>query len=259
MARIISIANHKGGVGKTTSTQNIGAALSKYGNRVLLVDLDPQANLSDAFGFDRESHSIYNALTDKGSLPILHISENLDLVPSNIDLSVAEIELSGITGREYILRDVLEKVAPQYDYILIDCPPSLGVLTINALTASTEVYIPIDSQYFSVKGLDKLKIILHQIQQRLNKVVEISGVFLTLFDSRIIVNRNMAEMLEAYFPNKLLQTKIRRNVSLVEAPIQDQDIFTYAPDSHGAEDYYNLAREIMEMHDKDLICEKEYE
>jgi len=248
MAHIIAIANHKGGVGKTTSTQNIGVALSRKGKKILLVDLDPQANLSDAFGYSEVETSIYDALTDKAELPIVQIGENLSLAPSNLDLSVAEIELSGKTGREFVLKDILESVRENYDYILIDCPPSLGLLTINALTVSTEVYIPLDSQYFSMKGLDKLIFIIEQIKKRLNKSVEISGVFLTQFDNRVVVNRNIAEMIQDSFPDKVFKTKIRKNIALVEAPIEDKNIFDYAPKSNGAEDYEKLCEEILALH-----------
>lgn len=248
MTNIIAIANHKGGVGKTTSTQNIGVALSKKGKKVLLVDLDPQGNLSDAFGHDEVETSIYDALTDKASLPVLTLNKNLSLVPSSLDLSVAEIELSSKTGREYILKDLLDEVADSYDYILIDCPPSLGLLTINALTACKEVYIPLDAQYFSMKGLDKLVYIINQIRKRLNQTVDITGVFLTQFDSRVVINKNVAEMVENSFPNKVFKTKIRRNIALVEAPVENQDIFSYAPKSNGAADYLALTKEIIKVH-----------
>ena len=248
MAHIIAIANHKGGVGKTTSVQNIGVGLANAGKRVLLVDLDPQANLSDAFGFEEVEVSIYDAMTDKAKLPILNLKEGLDIVPSSLDLSVAEIELSSVTGREYILKELIDPVSPEYDYILIDCPPSLGLLTVNALTACSEVYIPLDAQYFSMKGLDKLMFIINQIRKRLNEGVEITGVFLTQFDSRIVVNRNVGDMIEQTFPNKVFKSRIRRNVALVEGPIEDMDIYSYAPNSNGAKDYFNLTQEIIAAH-----------
>jgi len=248
MTNIIAIANHKGGVGKTTSVQNIGVALSQMDNKVLLIDLDPQANLSDAFGFEDAETSIYDALTEKGPAPIHQVSNLLHLIPSNLDLSVAEVELSNIPGREYVLRELINGWKDKYDYVIIDCPPSLGLLTINALTACDEVYIPLDAQYFSMKGLDKLMYILEKIKARLNKDVEVTGVFLTQFDNRMVINRNIAEMIEDYFPNKVFKTRIRKNIALVEAPIDDQDIFTYAPGSNGAKDYKNLSLEIVEAH-----------
>lgn len=248
MTHIIAIANHKGGVGKTTSTQNIGVGLSKKGKKVLLVDLDPQGNLSDAFGFEEVETSIYDALTEKADMPVLTIDKKLDLVPSSLDLSVAEIELSGKTGREYVLKDLIDSVKDQYDYILIDCPPSLGLLTINALTSCTEVYIPLDAQYFSMKGLDKLIFIINQIKKRLNKKVDIQGVFLTQFDSRVVVNKNVAQMVADSFPKKIFKSKIRKNVALVEAPIESKDIFAYAPKSNGAKDYTALVKEILARH-----------
>lgn len=248
MTNIIAIANHKGGVGKTTSVQNIGVALSQLDKKVLLIDLDPQANLSDAFGYEDAELSIYDALTDKAPAPIHKVSETLDIIPSNLDLSVAEVELSNIPGREYVLRELVSKWVGLYDYIIIDCPPSLGLLTINALTACNEVYIPLDAQYFSMKGLDKLMFILEKIKARLNKEVEVTGVFLTQFDKRLVLNKNIADMIEDYFPNKVFKTRIRKNIALVEAPIDDLDIFSYAPSSNGAKDYKKLSLEIVAAH-----------
>lgn len=249
MGYVIAIANHKGGVGKTTSTQNIGVALARLGKKTLLLDLDPQGNLSDSFGHEDVEISVYDALTDKSELPLINLSENLDLVPSNLDLSVAEVELSGRTGREYTLKDVLENIREDYEYVLIDCPPSLGLLTINALTACDEVYIPLDSHYFSMKGLDKLIFIINQIKKRLNKGVNITGVFLTRFDPRVVVNKNIASMVEESFSDTLFKTKIRNNIALVEAPIESQDIFSYAPKSNGAKDYQALTLEIIATHE----------
>lgn len=248
MTNIIAIANHKGGVGKTTSVQNIGVGLTRQGNKVLLIDLDPQGNLSDAFGYENVETSIYDAMVQGKKLTIFPVTANLHIAPSNLDLSVAEVELSGVPGREFVLNEVISKVKDAYDYVLIDCPPSLGLLTINALTACTEVYIPLDAQYFSMKGLDKLMFIIDKIKARLNENVEISGVFLTQFDKRIVVNRNIAEMIEEYFPNKVFKTRIRKNIALVEAPIDNMDIFAYAPGSNGANDYENLSMEIINAH-----------
>jgi len=248
MTNIIAVANHKGGVGKTTSVQNIGVALSNLGKKVLLIDLDPQANLSDSFGYEDADTSIYDALTEKGPAPIHKVSDFLSIIPSNLDLSVAEVELSNVPGREYVLRELISSWKTDFDYVIIDCPPSLGLLTINALTACDEVYIPLDAQYFSMKGLDKLMYILEKIKARLNKHVEVTGVFLTQFDKRLVLNNNIAEMIEDYFPNKVFKTRIRKNIALVEAPIDDQDIFTYAPRSNGAKDYQNLSLEIVEAH-----------
>ena len=248
MGHVIAVANHKGGVGKTTSTQNIGAALAKLGKKTLLLDLDPQGNLSDAFGYDDVEESIYDALTDKAEVPIIKLGDHLDLIPSNLDLSVAEVELSGRTGREYTLKDAIDGVVNKYDYVLIDCPPSLGLLTINALTACDEVYIPLDSHYFSMKGLDKLMFIINQIKKRLNTDIRISGVFMTRYDPRVVVNKNIAAMVEEGFPDTLFKTKIRNNIALVEAPIENQDIFRYAPKSNGAKDYTALTAEIVAAH-----------
>ena len=249
MGHVIAIANHKGGVGKTTSTQNIGVALARAGKKTLLLDLDPQGNLSDSFGYDDVEVSIYDVLTGKAEVPVIKLQENLDLVPSNLDLSVAEVELSGRTGREYTLKDAIVELVGAYEYVLIDCPPSLGLLTINALTACNEVYIPLDSHYFSMKGLDKLMFIINQIKKRLNTEVNISGVFMTRYDTRVVVNKNIAAMVEESFPETLFKTKIRNNIALVEAPIENQDIFSYAPKSNGAKDYEALTAEIIAAHE----------
>lgn len=249
MTHIISISNHKGGVGKTTSTQNIGVGLSKSGKKVLLVDLDPQANLSDAFGYDQVEISIYDALLGKQDLPIIELTGNLHLVPSNIDLSVAEPELTAKTGREYKLKEILEEIKDNYDYILIDCPPSLGLLTVNAFTASTEIYIPIDGEYFALKGLDKLIMVINEVKKVINPNIEITGAFVTRFDKRLIINRTTEELLKEYFPNRVFKTQIRKNVSLVEAPANNQSIYTYSPESTGAEDYKALVEEIIATHE----------
>lgn len=248
MSNIIAIANHKGGVGKTTSVQNIGVALSKLGKKILLIDLDPQANLSDSFGLEDAEVSIYDALTEKAPAPVHIVSDTLHIVPSNLDLSVAEVELSNVPGREYVLKEVISKWDGVYDFIIIDCPPSLGLLTINALTACNEVYIPLDAQYFSMKGLDKLMFIINKIKVRLNQEIEVTGVFLTQFDKRLVLNKNIADMIEDYFPNKVFKTRIRKNIALVEAPIDNLDIFSYAPSSNGAKDYKNLGLEIVAAH-----------
>lgn len=249
MTHIISISNHKGGVGKTTSTQNIGVGLSLFDKKVLLVDLDPQANLSDAFGYDQVEISIYDALLGKQDVPILELTPNLHLAPANIDLSVAEPELTAKTGREYKLKEILDEIKDSYDYILIDCPPSLGLLTVNAFTASTEIYIPIDGEYFALKGLDKLIMVINEVKKVINPYVEVTGTFLTRFENRLLLNRSTKELLEEYFPNRVFKTIIRKNVALAEAPSTNQSIFEYEPESNGADDYKALVQEIIAIHE----------
>lgn len=247
MARIISISNHKGGVGKTTSTVNIGAGISngKKGKRVLLIDLDPQANLSQSLGIQCAEKTIYGSL--KGSYPLspIEITPKLFLIPSTLDLSGAEIELSSEAGREFLLQDLIEPLNKEYDFIFIDCPPSLGLLTINALTASDEVYIPLQTQYLALHGLTKLLEVIEKIQKRLNKKLMLGGVILTQFDVRKTLDRDVANTIQGHFEGKVFTTKIRNTVALAEAPSQGLDIFRYSPKSMGAEDYSMLCKEIL--------------
>lgn len=244
MSRIISVSNHKGGVGKTTSTINIGAGLNKLGKSVLLIDLDPQANLSQSLGIMEPERTIYGALRGEYKITPIEVLKGLDVVASTLDLSGAEVELSGEPGREYILKEVIEPLKSSYDFIFIDTPPSLGLLTINALTASQEVYIPLQAQYLALQGLTKLLELVGRINSRLNKDLTIGGVIVTQYDSRKVLNRNVATTIEGNFKN-VFNTKIRDNVALAEAPIQGVDIFRYQPKSYGAEDYLSLSQEIV--------------
>lgn len=244
MSKVISISNHKGGVGKTTSTINIGAGLNKLGARVLLIDLDAQANLSQSLGlFDQESN-IYGAIKGEHGLQPIRIVEGLEVVPSTLDLSGAEVELSGEAGREYILRELIEPLRASYDFILIDSPPSLGLLTINAFTASDEIYIPLQAQYLALQGLAKLIEVVDKIKRRLNKSLKVGGVFITQYDSRKVLNRDVVSTIEAHFGEVVFSTRIRDNIALAEAPAQGVDIFRYNPKSYGAEDYLALSTEI---------------
>ena len=245
MSKIISISNHKGGVGKTTSTINIGAALAALKKKVLLIDLDPQANLSQSLGVTAPEKTIYGALRGDYALEAINIVDRLDIIASTLDLSGAEIELSGEAGREYILKELLDPIRGSYDFILIDSPPSLGLLTINALTASTELIIPLQAQYLALQGLTKLIEIVEKIQKRLNKELRLGGVFITQFDARKVLNRDVAEAIQERYPKELLSSKIRDNIALAEAPALGLDIFRYSPKSYGAEDYKNLAKEII--------------
>lgn len=247
---ILTISNHKGGVGKTTSAVNIGAALKKMGKRVLLIDLDPQANLSQSLGITEgvwPEPTIYGAL--RGKYPITPIPtpnvDGLEIVPSTLDLSGAEVELSNETGREYILRELLEPLRSKYDYIIIDSPPSLGLLTINALTASDEVIIPLQAQFLATQGLSKLMEVVEKIRQRLNKRLKVGGVFITQYDGRKVLNRDVEDTIREHFKTSVFKTKVRDNVALAEAPVKGLDIFSYSPKSRGAEDYMALAREIV--------------
>ena len=245
MSKVISISNHKGGVGKTTSAINIGAGLNILGKKVLLVDLDPQANLSQSLGLIDQERNIYGAIRGEYKLEPVEIVKGLDVLPSTLDLSGAEVELSGEAGREYILRELLEPYRASYSYILIDSPPSLGLLTINSLTASDEVLIPLQAQYLALRGLSKLLEVIDKIKKRLNKGLRVGGVFITQYDNRKILNRDVVVTIEAHFREELFNTKIRDNIALAEAPTQGLDIFRYQPKSYGAEDYLSLCRELL--------------
>jgi len=248
MGRTISFSNHKGGVGKTTSVVNIGAGLANLNKKVLLIDLDPQANLTLSFGITKPEVTIYEVLKGEAEIKPINIYNNLDLVASTLDLSGAEMELSSEAGREYILDEAITNFKNLYDFIIIDCPPSLGLLTTNALTTSDEVFIPIQSHYLAIKGLAKIVEVINKIKKRLNKKIEITGVFITQYDKRKILHRDVVETVKTYFQDKVYETKIRDNISLAEAPSQGLDIFRYSPNSTGAEDYENLCKEILKRY-----------
>ena len=246
MTKTISIANFKGGVGKTTSTINIGAALQRAGKRVLLVDLDPQFNLTQSLGINDAEFPVYGALRGEYALqPIRVISEQtdnqsyLDVIPSSLELIKAEIELSAEFKREEILNRLLSPLTPQYDFILLDCPPSLGLLTINAFVSSEEIYVPIEAEFLALKGYAVLNEAIGRIGLSVDKV------FITKYDGRKILNRNVSDTISHSLGDVAFKTLIRENVALAEAPTQGLDIFRYAPRSIGAEDYRNLTEEIM--------------
>ncbi|MFN3555471.1 MAG: ParA family protein [Bacteroidales bacterium] len=245
MGKVIAISNHKGGVGKTTSAINIGAGLARKGKKVLLIDTDPQANLSQSLGINEHNPNLYSALKGLTPLDPLRIQKNLFLVPAIGELGGAELELSAEAGREFILRELIEPVKPNFDYILIDCPPSLGLLTINAFTASDEIFIPMQAQYLALQGIGKLLGLVEKIQKRLNPNLKISGIFITQFDRRKVLNRYVMDTLESHFSDKVFKTRIRNNVALAEAPNAGCDIFTYQETSNGAFDYQQLVKEIL--------------
>lgn len=246
MGKIISLLNHKGGVGKTTSAINIGAGLTELGRKVLLIDLDPQANLTLSLGIPRQKYSIYEALRGESELVPYNVKEGLDVITSTLDLSGAEMELINEAGREYILRELFEPVVEEYDYIIIDCPPSLGLLTLNALTSSDYVFIPLQTEFLALQGLTKIKQIIDKVRFRLNKKLSIGGVIATMYDARKVLNRNVVETIHKYFGSKVFKTLIRDNVALAEAPAQRKDIFAYSRRSPGAKDYLSLCKEIIE-------------
>lgn len=248
-AKIIAILNHKGGVGKTTTTVNIGAALCLKGFRVLMIDLDPQANLTQSLGLDKEQEgpNIYQALRGMiRELPVIAKKNGLDVVPSTLDLSAAEIELSNEISRESILKRLIEPMQDKYDYILIDCPPSLGILTINALVASTGLIIPVQAEFLATRGMTRIMSIIEMVKTRLNDRLDIIGVLLTRYDNRKILNRDIYDTIKELFQSDVFTNVIRDNVALAEAPATGEDIFTYQPTSMGAADYRNVCEEILE-------------
>ncbi|MFQ5446171.1 MAG: ParA family protein, partial [Saprospiraceae bacterium] len=214
--------------------------------KVLLIDLDPQANLSVSLGIPRQPNTIYEALRGESEIEPYTYKEGMDVVMSTLDLSGAEMELINEAGREYILRELFEPVREEYDYIIIDCPPSLGLLALNALAASDFVYIPLQTEFLALQGLAKIKQVIDKVKFRLNKRLEIGGVIATMYDGRKILNRDVVETIKKYFGGKVFETLIRDNVALAEAPSQRKDIFDYNPNSIGAQDYMELCKEILQ-------------
>ena len=249
--RIFVVANQKGGVGKTTTTVNIAAALSMGGLKVLVVDLDPQGNASTALGVEhRVSLGVFEVLMGSASVQsvIQKVSgfPSLDCIPSNTSLAQAEINLVSMVARESILKDALNQISDDYDYIFIDCPPSLGLLTVNALSAATEVLIPIQCEYYALEGLSQLLETYKIVKQRLNPNLELSTIVLTMFDSRTRLANDVVANVRAHFPRELIDIPIPRAVRLSEAPSYSQTVMTYDPSSTGAVAYMQVAREIAE-------------
>ncbi len=251
MTKIYAIANQKGGVGKTTSVINICAYLAGSGRRVLLVDIDPQANATSGLGYDKYqvTLSTYHLLLESAALEAVRLIQTetkLDVLPAHPNLAGAEVELVNAIGREYRLRNVLEKVNGRYDYILIDCPPSLGLLTVNALTAARDgVLIPVQCEYLALEGLTQLTQTIELVQKYLNPQLQIRGLIMTMYDSRTNLSRQVVEEVRGHFPGKVFRTIIPRNVRLSEAPSYGQPISTYAPTSPGAIAYKVLTAELV--------------
>ncbi|MCA9386518.1 ParA family protein [Candidatus Dojkabacteria bacterium] len=255
---IIAVTNQKGGVGKTTSVLNIGVFLAKKGKKVLLVDIDPQANLTSGLGIERDREndgfiSIYDVLVNqeevKSSIKKSRV-ENLSVIPSSIELAGAEVEMVNAMSRESVLKKALDQVKDEFDYIIIDCPPSLGLLTINSQVAADLVVIPVQAEYYALEGLGQLMNTIKLVKSNLNPNLDIGGVVLTMFDSRTNLSKDIALELKNHFDDKLFETLVPRNIKLSEAPSHGLAIVEYEPESSGAQAYDRLTQEIIDRFEK---------
>lgn len=248
MGKVFAITNQKGGVGKTTTALNVGVGLRNLGKKVLLIDMDPQANLTSASGFKNQAFdaTIFDVLGSRSQLlDTVVVQDEVEIVPSSIALSKAESELASTPGREFLLKESIDEAKDHYDCILLDCPPTLGLLTWNSLIAADEVMIPIQAEYLPLEGVKYLVQTVEMVKRRFNPDLEISGVIITLFDPRQNLQKEVVESVRGYFQGKVFNSFIRRNVALAEAPSFGLDIYSYRPDSAGASDYRKLCKEIV--------------
>lgn len=245
MSKIIAITNLKGGVGKTTSTANIGAGLARAGKRVVLVDLDPQANLTKGLGLVDAEQNIYGALLGEYDLPIYPRQQNLALVPGSSALSGFDKVKGDELDREFLLKELLEPLLAKCDYILLDCPPAVGLITLNAYACAHTLYVPLEAQLYGIEGLEKVLDLVKRMQRRLNPQLAVGGLFFTRYDKRKILHRETTETLRDQYPELLLRSVVRESIALGEAPHFGKDIFSYAPASAGSVDYEALVAEIL--------------
>ena len=250
MGKIIAVANQKGGVGKTTTSVNLSAAFAEMGKKVLLIDCDPQGNATSGLGIEKDGLelSIYDALINDTPMAeiILQTQFGLDMVPSVMDLAGAEVELVNLDDKQYRLKKAVELINDKYDYLLLDCPPSLGHVTLNALTAADSVLLPLQCEFYALEGLSQLLSTVQLVQEQLNEKLRIEGLVLTMYDSRTNLAEQVVEEVKTHFPDMVYATKIPRNVRLSEAPSFGKPIFAYASSSKGAQAYMSLAEEVIE-------------
>ncbi len=256
-AKILAIMNQKGGVGKTTTTVNLGAVLAQeHGRKVLLVDLDPQGNMSDHVGLDpnRTEQSVYNVIVDNvDPRQVIRRVHSMAALPANLDLSGAEVELAGTDGWSSRLRDALATVRDDYDFILMDCPPSLGVLTVSGLAAADTVLVAMEAEYLALRGISQLVGTVQKVSESLNPGLEVGGVLFCMFDGRTTLAREVRDEVERFFPGKVFRTAVRKNVRLAEAPSRGLTILEYEPSCAGADDYREVAREFVERFDSEIV------
>lgn len=250
MSRIIAIANQKGGVGKTTTAINLASCLAEAGMKVLTIDLDPQGNMTSGLGVDKNEleYTVYELMLDECSIKesmVDTVVEGLKIIPSNVNLAGAEIELLGINEKEYILKNAVDYIKDDYDYIIIDCPPSLNMLTINAMTTADSILVPIQCEYYALEGLSQLIHTIDLVQQRLNSNLTIDGVVFTMYDVRTNLSNQVVENVKSNLQTKIYETLIPRNIRLAEAPSHGLPIHMYDSKSAGAESYRLLAKEVM--------------
>lgn len=251
MGRIIAIANQKGGVGKTTTAINLSACLAEKGQKVLAIDMDPQGNMTSGLGLDKDDadKTIYDMIIGEEDIETViqkGTIENLDILPSNVDLSAVEIELIDVENKEFVVKNSVQKVRDNYDYIIIDCPPSLSLLTINAMTTADSVLVPIQCEYYALEGLSQLIHTVELVKERLNSKLEIEGVVFTMYDARTNLSLQVVENVKDNLQQNIYKTIIPRNIRLAEAPSYGTPINQYDPKSAGAESYMRLANEVIE-------------